>query len=267
MSNDSIDQTVKVSVLIPAYESEKTIHKAVESALLNLGVEVVIAPDDGTHHYDKLETQYAGRVIVLSPSYRTGPGSARNRAFAASSGEFITMLDDDDYFEDNAIHEALELAQKNPAKVAFFRTVYKYERSGETCRELPFSQSISYQTFIDFHGSIHALYERALWRPYSDHRISQDVLFDANILLASGGVAPLTQAAHVKTLNPESITWNSDQSAFNTEYQEIINSDAHHSVRQLFHEKLQIGVLYAKKRSNGFQRSFHEFMMDRALMQ
>ncbi len=252
-----------LSVLIPAFEAEKTIHRAVESVLSEPSVEVVITPDDGTHTYKDLEVEYAGRVKVLAPSLRIGPGKARNRAFEASVGTFITMLDCDDYFGPGALREALDLARNSPAKIAFFRTVYIHDETGVVCRELPLSPTLDFQTFMDFHGSIHALYRRDRWRPYSGHRISQDVLFDANLLAACDGVAPLTRAPHFKTLHPKSVTSKSDQHDFDAEYRLVIENAAQLWIKRLFREKLRMGELYGQLRSAGSMLSFHEFMRQR----
>ncbi len=249
-----------LSVLIAAYEAEKTIHRAVESVLLQPDTEVVMAPDDGTQQYKGLEIEYPGKVTVLAPSYRAGPGRTRNRAFEASAGAFITMLDCDDYFGTGALDEALALAQQSPRKIAFFRTVYIYDGTGVVCRVLPPTPGLNFEEFIAFHGSIHALYPREMWQPYSDHRISQDVLFDAKMLLASDGVAPMTNAPHFKTIHPASVTAGADQAEFNAEYALILKEGAHPRIQQLFHEKLRMGERYRQARSSGFARSFHEFV-------
>ena len=252
-----------LSVLIAAYEAEKTIHRAIDSALLQTDTEVVVAPDDGPQKYSYLEMEYPGRVTVLSSTYRAGPGRARNRAFDASGGAYITMLDCDDYFAADALDEALTLAQRSLQEVSFLRTVYIYDESGVVCRELPLAQTLSFEMFTDFHGSIHALYPRAMWQPYSDHKISQDVLFDAKMLLASNGAAPLTIAPHFKTIHPSSVTAGADQTEFNIEYVQLIATEQDPRIQQLFHEKLHVGKQYQLAQSEGLALPFHEFVKQR----
>ena len=249
-----------LSVRIATYKAEKTIHRAIESALLQPDTEVVMAPDDGPQKYKDLETEYPGKVRVLDSTYRSGPGRSRNRAFDASAGAFITMLDCDDYFGVAALHEALALAQQSPRKIAFFRTVYIHDGTGVVCRELPRSQTLSFEMFTHFHGSVHALYPRARWQPYSDHRISQDVLFDANMLLASDGAAPRTNAPHFKTIHPASVTTGTDQAEINAEHALILKNEAHPRIQKLFREKLHVGEIYHRVRSSGLHYSFHEFV-------
>ncbi len=256
-----------LTVLIAAYQANETIHRAIDSVLLQADTDVVVAPDDGSQKYKRLETEYPGKVAVLEPSYRAGPGRTRNRAFEASKGAFVTMLDCDDYFGANALDEALALAYESVRKTAFFRTVYIHEGTGEICRELPQFQNLSFETFIDFHGSIHALYPRSMWQPYTDHRISQDVLFDAKMLLASEGIAPMTNAPHFKTIHPSSVSASTDQARINAEYTLVLRQEAHPGIQQLFHEKLRVGQRYQQVRSFGRLHSFHEFVRSQEVRQ
>jgi hypothetical protein len=249
-----------LTVLIAAYQAEKTIHRAIDSVLLQADTNVVLAPDDGSQKYKHLEIEYPGKVTVLASSYRDGPGRTRNRAFEASAGAFVTMLDCDDYFGANALNEALALAHHSRHKIAFFRTVYIHEGTGLICRELPRSQSLSFEMFIGFHGSIHALYPRNMWHPYTDHWISQDVLFDAKTLLASEGTAPMTNAPHFKTIHPSSVSASTDQARINAEYSLVLRQEAHPRIQQLFHEKLRVGKRYQQVRALGHSHSFHEFV-------
>ena len=256
-----------LTVLIAAYQAEATIHRAIDSVLLQADTEVIVAPDDGSQQYKHLEIEYPGKVTVLASSYRAGPGQTRNRAFEASAGAFITMLDCDDYFGPQALDEALALAQRSPRKIAFLRTVYIHEGSGVICRQIPRAQSLSFEMFIDFHGSIHALYPRSMWQPYTDHRISQDVLFDANMLLASDGMAPMTNAAHFKTIHPSSVSASTDQARINAEYALVLRQEAHPRIQQLFQEKLRVGKRFHQLRSFDHSHSFHAFVQSHEVQQ
>jgi glycosyltransferase involved in cell wall biosynthesis len=250
----------RLSVLIPAFECHKTIQKAIESVLNTFDTEVIIAPDDGDESYINFARTDSKRVIVLEPSYYQGPGPSRNRAFAASKGEFITMLDCDDSFDRGALDEGLLLAQSSEHRIAFIRTVYKYEDTGQVCRELKTSGFLDFPKFTDFHGSIHALYHRSNWHPYTSHLISQDVLHDAKMLLKAGGKALLTKAPYFLTLQEKSITAKSSQSDFNREYYEILTSETDTNIQTLFNGKLRAGIAYANFLENGTRLSFHEFI-------
>lgn len=117
--------TPRLSILIPAYKAKETIRAAINSAMCEHEVQFIVAPDDGTNDYKCLEDEYEGKVIVLEPTYKTGPGPGRNRAFAAATGELITMLDADDEFSEGAVSEAIALCAQSSNGVAFFQTQFR----------------------------------------------------------------------------------------------------------------------------------------------
>lgn len=252
--------TPVLSVLIAAFHCEETIRRALESVLPTPLAEVVLAPDDGQAVYAALADDYGGRVSVLASSCGRGPGATRNRAFDAARGDFITMLDCDDSFAPGALDEALALARDSRQRMAFLRTRYVDEGSRQLCRELAPAPRLTLRAFTDFHGSIHALYQREHWQPYTPYRISQDVLHDYGLLLASGGSAALTREPYVQTLQPRSITATAVQEEFNAEYAAIVANHPEPAMRQLFAEKLRVGQLYAALLQSGVKLSFHEFI-------
>ncbi|MBC7704827.1 MAG: hypothetical protein H7274_12895 [Rhodoferax sp.] len=100
--------------------------------------------------------------------------------------------------------------------------------------------------FTHFHGAIHRLSPRGMWQAYSDHRISQDLLFDAHMLLASAGAASMTNAIHCKTIHPASVTASTNQTQINAEYALSLETEANPCIQQLFREKLQVGKRYER---------------------
>lgn len=257
--------SVEVSVLMPTYRGEASIQSAIESALALPSAEVIVAPDDGSTAYRGLEQRYPGRVRVLAASNRSGPGACRNRAFLASSGAFVTMLDSDDTYASGALAEAHALALANAKGVAFIRTVYVSARCRKVCRELQLSGLIDLPAFVDFHGSVHALYARAMWRPYADDVISEDVLHDAGMLVACGDSAPLTQAAYLLTIRHDSLSASTDQAVFNAVYQHVSRSAEHPSIRRLYREKHRMGCLFLESQATDPSLSFHEFVERRRI--
>jgi glycosyltransferase involved in cell wall biosynthesis len=85
-----------VSVVIPAYNSERFLGEAIESALgqTYAPVETIVVDDgssDGT-----AEIARAHPEVTLIQQENRGPSAARNRGFAASRGELIAFHDSDD---------------------------------------------------------------------------------------------------------------------------------------------------------------------------
>ncbi len=92
----------KVSVIIPAYNAEKYLEEALESVYRQnwLGeIEIIVVDNNSTDNTLKIAKQY--NCIVLSEP-RRGAAFARNAGIAAASGDFIFLLDADDYLCENA---------------------------------------------------------------------------------------------------------------------------------------------------------------------
>ena len=87
---------MKVSAVIPAYNSEQYISKAIESILAQtVPVDEIIVVDDGSKDRTaEFASRYERTTVIRQPN--AGQGPARNKAIAAASGEWIAFLDADD---------------------------------------------------------------------------------------------------------------------------------------------------------------------------
>lgn len=92
-----------VTVYIPTYNRHALLERAVNSVLSQTygNIELIIVDDcscDGTIKYLQKLVQLDKRVRYLVNSYNSGACASRNKAIMVAKGEFITGLDDDDYF-------------------------------------------------------------------------------------------------------------------------------------------------------------------------
>jgi len=106
----------KVSVIIPCYNSENYLKKAVDSVLNQSICELqIILVDDGS--IDKtpvLLQQYKmqdNRVEVVTHSKNIGLGAARNSGIKIATGEYLFFLDSDDYIHPNSFEVLYDKAQ------------------------------------------------------------------------------------------------------------------------------------------------------------
>lgn len=112
-----------VTVIIPTFNSAKTIEKCIYSVLKQslTNIEIVIVDDcsiDGTVSFIKKLTSNDCRVTLLCNPNNRGPGVCRNIGIAKANGEYIYFLDSDDWIPGNEVLESLYTAAiKNKARI------------------------------------------------------------------------------------------------------------------------------------------------------
>lgn len=98
----SIESGPKVSIILPAYNFASGIQIAIESILEQTwkNIELIIVDDCSTDDTIKVVQRYMEmdpRIKLLSTERNSGPYVARNIGLQASTGEFVTVNDADDW--------------------------------------------------------------------------------------------------------------------------------------------------------------------------
>lgn len=110
-----MDHRLVVSVVIPVYNAEKYIERAIESVLCQLNGQVeLILVDDGAHDSSgKICDAYAvkHRDIHVIHKVNGGSSSARNAGMAVAKGEYIAFMDADDYLEPETCQELIKVIE------------------------------------------------------------------------------------------------------------------------------------------------------------
>lgn len=109
-----------ISVVIPAYNAEKTIEKSIQSAIGQTysDLEVVIIDDCSQDGTVKIATDYAktdDRIRVLQNQTNKGVAFSRNRGVEAAKGEWIAFLDSDDRWDMSKLEKQADLLEQNPS--------------------------------------------------------------------------------------------------------------------------------------------------------
>lgn len=125
-----MDQDEKISVVIPAYNNEETIERAVMSALSQTyGNVEVVAVDDGSPDktgeiLDKLAGEHENLLVIHKEN--GGVSAARNDGIRKASGQWLVTLDGDDYMDDIMLERLHEAAVRGQSELVIcgFRKVY-----------------------------------------------------------------------------------------------------------------------------------------------
>lgn len=112
---------MKVSILVPVYNAELYLERTMESALSQTWAdkEIIIVDDGSTDNSLNIARRFESHVVKVYTQTNAGGGSARNRAFRESSGEYIQYLDADDLITENKIEAQLDvLKNAGPGVIA-----------------------------------------------------------------------------------------------------------------------------------------------------
>ena len=99
------DTMYLISVIIPTYNSERTIRRAINSVINqinnnNFSVEILICDDGSIDNTIKICEQYKGKGynirIIANEKHTGGPNHGRNNGIKAARGDHIAFLDHDD---------------------------------------------------------------------------------------------------------------------------------------------------------------------------
>ena len=112
----------KVSVIIPAYNTEAYIAKAIESALKQTltDIEVIIVDDASSDKTVEVAKSFTDpRLKIIVNQQNLGAAAARNCALRVAKGEWIAVLDSDDWYAAERLEKLVSLAnEKNADMIA-----------------------------------------------------------------------------------------------------------------------------------------------------
>ncbi len=123
---------MKISVIIPVWNAENTIARAIDSALHQEFVEsfeVVVVNDGSTDGTSRLLAGYGARVRVLNQK-RRGPAAGRNAGVRASRGQYIAFLDADDIWLPDKLSKMVPVLDSQPGCVLVYSDVIQVDKTG-----------------------------------------------------------------------------------------------------------------------------------------
>ena len=115
----------KISVILPVYNGEKYIKKAIESVLSQTltDFQLIIVNDGSTDGTLDIINEFRDNRITLINQKNLGPGASRNRAFQKVTSEYVMFLDADDWYCKEALEIAYNQAKANDTDMTFFQMI------------------------------------------------------------------------------------------------------------------------------------------------
>lgn len=186
---------IKVSVIIPVYNSQEFIGGCLQQVLAQSlqEVEIVCVDDGSTDGSADIIVQAAQRDsrVKLIRQQNAGPGPARNVGIAAATGEFVTFLDADDrYSSDDYLRALYEGAVDNGVDVS--GACFYNDHAGRLEKDFSNDPDLAGYTFTESgvksyrdyqfdYGFHRFMFKRSLFESVSDSAAGvADVAADAN---------------------------------------------------------------------------------------
>lgn len=124
-----------VSICIPAYNAEKELWRALESCINQTyqNIEIIICDDASKDKTEEIALNYIikdKRIKYFKNENNLGPVKNFSKSFNLASGEFIQLLNHDDWLSKNYIEEGIEKFNKNPEAAAVIsKSIHLKEKS------------------------------------------------------------------------------------------------------------------------------------------
>ena len=137
--------TLLVSIIIPTYKRATMLHRAIASSLEQTyrNIEVLVVsdnePDDEftAKARETVESFNDSRVRLITQEKHINGAVARNVGIKASKGEYISFLDDDDYYEKDKIEKQVALLSSLDDSWGGVCCRYKVYKKGKLVEVMP----------------------------------------------------------------------------------------------------------------------------------
>lgn len=183
-----------VSIIIPAYNTEKFIGKCLHSVVnqTHKDIEVIVINDASTDATLDIINKYCQndkRIKLINQEVNRGNGVGRNMAIKMAKGEYVMFVDSDDHIAINAVELLVKKVRSEnlPDVVYMAYKVVAYKKDGSvrresitrpriTCKE---GQELLFQYF---------LLQRSLRVPAWEYFVRRDYLITNDIFFDESGI-------------------------------------------------------------------------------
>ena len=118
--NSNVDESVDLSIIMPAYNVEKYIKQCIESVInqsTKFIYELIIVNDGSTDDTEKIIKSFNCENIKYIKQKNQGLSGARNTGIENAVGKYITFIDSDDVMGKNAIEVMMKAIIKESADI------------------------------------------------------------------------------------------------------------------------------------------------------
>ena len=142
----------KVSVIMPAYNADKTINTAIQSVLSQTfsDFELIVIDDCSNDRTSDIINSYNDKRIIYTKNIQnSGASASRNIGISKARGEWIAFLDSDDFWDENKLSKQLQLHNNKPDAVLSYTASAFIDQDGKKYSYvMPAEKMVSYKTLL-----------------------------------------------------------------------------------------------------------------------
>lgn len=136
----------KISIILPTFNVEKYIAKALESCINQSfkDIEIIVADDCGSDKSIDIAKEYAkkdDRIKIIHNEENLKLLRARYEGVKVANSPYIMFLDPDDYLELNACEECVRILKNNEIDLLFFNA-FVLENNNKYRKKVEFSRKM-----------------------------------------------------------------------------------------------------------------------------
>jgi len=203
----------KVSVIMPAYNAAPFLPRAIESVCAQTLTdwELIIVDDGSTDGTVEVVRDYLTdpRIRFLQNPQNMGPSHARNRALDVATGQWIALLDADDWYEPQRLEKMVALAEAFEVSIVYDLLRWIDTETGEERGVFFSSQSpppvaptrLAIEEAFRLHLVLKPLMCREIIEQYNIRydpsiRLGEDYLFQMQVFVKCGAGAVIPEALY-----------------------------------------------------------------------
>ena len=147
----STSKEVLVSVIIPAYNCEKYIGLAIESALAqDVPMEILVINDCAKDGTEEAVQGYLNdpRIRYIRNEKNLGVAKTRNRGVRLAQGRYVAFLDSDDWWEPGKLKKQLEVLEREQVVLCCTARELVNPDGSSMGKIIPVSEQIDYRRLL-----------------------------------------------------------------------------------------------------------------------
>ncbi len=129
-----------VSVIMPAYNAEQFVREAINSVISQTLTdwELLVIDDCSTDDTQRIVSEFAekdSRIQLLVNEVNMGVAKTRNRGLALCRGQYVALLDSDDYYKPDMLQKMVDCAKRTKADIVYCSYELVDEQGKKVCND------------------------------------------------------------------------------------------------------------------------------------